>query len=252
MALNFPNSPSLNDTYSIGSRKYKWNGYAWELDAVASLAATTDNLLEGTTNKYFSNTNAVSALTGGNLIAIDANGRITSTVTSGATLTGTLQGTTIAGSNVHSSGVLQAQGDATFAGDIHSTSNLFTSGFYREKVVITSDAFPTGNTYDIKDGVVIYHTSDATANANVNITGFANEPAGNSVSLTVLITNGAAAKYVEGVLIDGTDSGVTVKWEGGLVPSGGNSNNVDAYSFSIITTSTNNYTVFANQTQFGG
>ena len=29
MAVNFPNSPSLNQTYSQGAITWRWNGYAW-------------------------------------------------------------------------------------------------------------------------------------------------------------------------------------------------------------------------------
>jgi len=45
-------------------------------------SSTTSNILEGT-NLYFTNTRAVSALTGGSGISIASNGRITSTVTGG-------------------------------------------------------------------------------------------------------------------------------------------------------------------------
>ena len=31
MALSFPSSPALNDTYSVGSKTWKWNGSAWDL-----------------------------------------------------------------------------------------------------------------------------------------------------------------------------------------------------------------------------
>lgn len=29
--LDFPTSPANNDTYSIGSRTWKFNGYGWEI-----------------------------------------------------------------------------------------------------------------------------------------------------------------------------------------------------------------------------
>ena len=33
MALNFPNNPSLNQTYTDGKSVWKWNGFAWDLVA---------------------------------------------------------------------------------------------------------------------------------------------------------------------------------------------------------------------------
>jgi ABC-type glycerol-3-phosphate transport system permease component len=29
--ISFPTSPTLNQTYSIGSKTWKWNSYAWDL-----------------------------------------------------------------------------------------------------------------------------------------------------------------------------------------------------------------------------
>jgi len=31
MAIDFPNSPSLNDTFSSSGKIWKWNGTSWEL-----------------------------------------------------------------------------------------------------------------------------------------------------------------------------------------------------------------------------
>lgn len=30
MPLDFPNSPTLNQTYTVGDRTWKWNGTGWE------------------------------------------------------------------------------------------------------------------------------------------------------------------------------------------------------------------------------
>lgn len=32
MPLDFPNSPSVNDTYSAGGRNWTWNGTSWVLN----------------------------------------------------------------------------------------------------------------------------------------------------------------------------------------------------------------------------
>ena len=100
--MNFPNSPSENDTYTLGSKTWQYDGNAWfltaktittanipesgnlyytDVRAFANLSsATTTSLTEGD-NLYFTNTRAVYALTGGEQVSIDSNGLITSTVT---------------------------------------------------------------------------------------------------------------------------------------------------------------------------
>lgn len=30
-AIDFPNSPSVNDTFTVGNRVWKWNGTVWEV-----------------------------------------------------------------------------------------------------------------------------------------------------------------------------------------------------------------------------
>ncbi len=40
MALNFPPSPVLNETYTAGNKTWKWSGYAWNLDSSSSTDLT--------------------------------------------------------------------------------------------------------------------------------------------------------------------------------------------------------------------
>jgi len=45
MPLDFPPSPSVNNTYSFGGKTWKWNGAAWEvffsIDGVAAITGTS-------------------------------------------------------------------------------------------------------------------------------------------------------------------------------------------------------------------
>lgn len=31
MSIQFPSSPVLNQTYTLGTKTWKWNGYAWDI-----------------------------------------------------------------------------------------------------------------------------------------------------------------------------------------------------------------------------
>jgi len=36
MAINFPNSPTLNQIYTVNTRSWQWNGNAWQLNTTAT------------------------------------------------------------------------------------------------------------------------------------------------------------------------------------------------------------------------
>ena len=40
MAINFPNSPSVNDTFNSGTNVYVWDGTVWSVDAGTNASAT--------------------------------------------------------------------------------------------------------------------------------------------------------------------------------------------------------------------
>jgi hypothetical protein len=79
MPLNFPSTPSTNDTYSFNGKTWTYNGSAWDL---TSTTLTTSAVSEGS-NLYFSNARVIAALVEGSGINIDANGLVSSTVTGG-------------------------------------------------------------------------------------------------------------------------------------------------------------------------
>lgn len=64
MALNFPTSPALNETHTVGSKTWKWNGSAWDMQTTpaadsASLVAAwaTANAAYSVANSAFAQAN---------------------------------------------------------------------------------------------------------------------------------------------------------------------------------------------------
>lgn len=55
-AISFPSSPELNQVHTVGDRSWKYNGSAWKL-----VPRTTDAIVEGSSNLYFTNARVASA-----------------------------------------------------------------------------------------------------------------------------------------------------------------------------------------------
>jgi|GEM_PF-2740215 len=55
-AITFPASPALNDIHSVGTRSWKYNGTAWKL-----VPKTTDAILEGSNNLYYTDARVAAA-----------------------------------------------------------------------------------------------------------------------------------------------------------------------------------------------
>ena len=112
-------------------------------------------------------------------------------------------------------------------------------------------------TFYINSGAVQYYTSNAANNWTVNF-GFSSGTTlatamsvGDSISATMLTTQGSTAYYNTTVQVDGTTTGVTTKWQGGTAPTSGDASAIDSYTYVIIkTAATPTYTVLASLTKF--
>jgi hypothetical protein len=108
---------------------------------------------------------------------------------------------------------------------------------------------------DMITGSLYYYTGSSTSNFAFNFRASPTQTlsslmsVGKSWTTAIGITNGASAYYSVSCSIDGTV--VTPKWANGVVPTEGNPNSVDFYTFSIIKTSTApDYIILASQTQY--
>jgi hypothetical protein len=139
----------------------------------------------------------------------------------------------------------------TFSG---STSVFGTSLLDSNETVNVVAAAPSSTTnFYVQSGSVQYYTTSAANNWTLNIafsSGTSMNTAlavGQSVTFTLVTTQGATAYYNSAVTIDGTS--VTPKWVGGA-PTAGNASGLDVYRYAVIKTASATYTVLASLTQF--
>lgn len=125
-----------------------------------------------------------------------------------------------------------------------------------ESATITGAAPSATTQFDWMSQAVQYYTSNATTNFTLNIRGNGSTAlntvmqVGQSASIALLVTNGSPAYYMSAINIDGTSSGVTVKYINGTSLSSGNANSIDIYNITVIKTASATYTVLVVQTKF--
>lgn len=124
----------------------------------------------------------------------------------------------------------------------------------RETATISATSATGTINFDTLTQAVLYYTSNAGGNWTLNVRGNSGTTlnsllsAGQSISITFLVTQGSTAYYNTAVTIDG--SSVTPKWQSGIAPSSGNINSVDIYSYVIVKTANATFTVFASVAKF--
>lgn len=184
-------------------------------ELATTAALTTANVSE-VTNLYFSNARVATAVSGTTL----TNATFTSNLTVG--------------------------GEVDISGNIRSRKGFF------ETANVTASAVTANITIDLNDGGVVFFTSNASANTTVNLRGVQALSAGNAASYALFMTNGATPYKVDAVQVEGTSANVSTRWSGGTAPTSGNAANVDVYAFTVVKTSSTDYTIFASQTNYGG
>ena len=171
----------------------------------------------------------------------------TVSASSGGTFAGgiTVQGSLTASSTLGVTGATTLAGVTATSATVNGTLDI--EEVYEKVTVQTST---TGTiTFDTTAQAVELYTADQTADRTINFSNVnANLAIGQSLSVAVLLTNGATPYYLNVYQVDG--SAVTPKWQGGTAPSAGNASGIDSYNFTIIKTADATFTVLASQTQF--
>ncbi len=124
-----------------------------------------------------------------------------------------------------------------------------------ESVTITAAAPASTTNFDYVTQSIQYYTSNATTNFTLNLRGNSSTTlnslllVGQSITMVLMVTNGATPYRPTTIQIDGTT--VTPEWQGGTAPAAGNANSIDVYSLTVIKTAvTPTFLVLAAQTQF--
>lgn len=142
MAINFPNSPQLNDTYQVGSDTWIWNGQTWEVLPIANPTfetVTVTDIINGRVNNI-SNLNlrdlgnvADAIPADGALLVYDAetsswSGQVISGGFNGGTITGALVVNNNTASTNSTSGALRVTGGVGIGGAVFLGSTLTSAG----------------------------------------------------------------------------------------------------------------------------
>lgn len=124
-----------------------------------------------------------------------------------------------------------------------------------EKITISGTAATGTIPIDVSNGTT-YYTANSTGNFVVNLrwnssTTLNTKLAVGEMATTSFLVTNATAYYATSVQVNGTTSGVTTKYQGATgAPTSGNANSTDMYTFTVIKTAANTFTVFAAQTKF--
>jgi hypothetical protein len=155
-----------------------------------------------------------------------------------------------------------AQPNITSVGTLTSltvtgNTTLQGTGFVRplqEKVTVLTSTVGSSYNYNLIDQAVVYNTANTTANITLNFIGNGTVTANtfianaNSVVATYIITNGNTGYGITQVNVD--SAARTINWAGNLAPNIFTNTTV-SYTFNLIKTASNTYTVFGSATRYG-
>ena len=108
-----------------------------------------------------------------------------------------------------------------------------------EKITIEATAATGTETFDVLTQALLYYTSNASGDWTLNIRGDGSTAlntimdTGESVTIAHMVTIGGSEYRNSAVQVDG--SSITPEWQGGSAPTEGNTNSIDAVSYTHLT-----------------
>lgn len=232
-AIDFPNSPTLNQTFSASNRTWKWNGTTWETVASTTIAPTAHA--------------SSHAAAGADAVTL-AQSQVTNLTTDLATKASTTDLATkasLTGAETLTNKTLTSP----------SLTGAVLSGAALESMTILNSAFAGYTYYAGTIGSIAFTNALSTANGTLNISWTAGTSlnafmtTGQTLTVTYMTANGATAYYPTAIQVDGATP-TTLRWANGTAPSSGNANAYDVYTFVIIKMSNANFAVLASQSKF--
>ena len=227
MAIDFPNSPVLNEQFTAGGNTWIWDGTAWTLQRIATGAQGP----KGDTG----DTGPMGAEGPQGLQGIQG-----------------IQGETGLIGPQGPQGIQGIQGETGPAGVI--AVNTAVTGLIENASIVTSATTGSIN-IDAKTSTIYYYTTGSTSQFTLNVRGNSSTTlssmlaTGQSITIVFLNTTGASTgSYPTSFSIDGT--AVIPKWVVGVSPTAGNLNSIDAYTYTIFKTGSSTYSVLASQTRY--
>jgi hypothetical protein len=123
-----------------------------------------------------------------------------------------------------------------------------------ENVTVSATAATGIVNLDTMSQSILYYTTNASGNWTLNIRGSGSVTfnsligVGQSASVAFMATQGTTAFIHSALTIDGVS--VTPRWQNGVPPTSGSVSSIDVYTFSIVKTANETYTVFGSVSRF--
>ena len=227
MAIDFPNSPILDEQFTAGGNTWIWDGTAWTLQRIATGAQGPKGDTGDTGPMGPEGPQGLQGIQG-------------------------IQGETGLTGPQGPQGIQGIQGETGPAGVI--AVNTAVTGLIENASIVTSATTGSIN-IDAKTSTIYYYTTGSTSQFTLNVRGNSSTTlssmlaTGQSITIVFLNTTGASTgSYPTSFSIDSTT--VTPKWVVGVSPTAGNANSVDAYTYTIFKTGSSTYSVLASQTRY--
>ena len=137
-------------------------------------------------------------------------------------------------------------------GQLYAAEGLNAYGMLSEQVKVLSNDLGSVPEIYVSEGMVHYRDANLGTDIRPDIRYSSTRTLNNTMSngrhtVTIIHLVSNSDNNVSGLEIDGTIQ--SVNWIGGSPPSDGGSTGVDIYTFNIIKTAANTYTVIGNQTK---